>query len=977
MTKFRQQSLLSKKARMAIFNLPLTFWLSMLSAAVLVIALVYYIVLQNESRVTQAAQLSANGLASYVGDYVEKHQLLVKSIVSHHQDRILQLSKGGGYPYDLAEISDDVDSLFPKNTEFAIVNQKGDVIVASHNDGIGKKCRDLIKFTMNAGVPSVSNVRSHHFQSGLNHFDIFQQIIVGDEIAGFWVKLSFKPLEPFINSPNFKEYDLVIAQQAPLNNILLGKNRVQTDEGNTHFKFINQMLKTDDGKDVLAIVPVANIGWQVRALINASEHQKYVQHIVLIALALFMAFFVVVAIVVFLVRTLQQEKEKIRQDAVHDEMFNAGPTVLLEKQIDQKMLVLYASPNAELLFAKTSKALINKPYLDWIFPEDAIMVRQTLINAYKNQLPSVEMVYRIRKANNKGFKWIYDLSHILYNSSGQPDSIRGYITSVHAQKTAEKNATDLIQSVPEAIFVLDLNGKILNTNRAAESLLGCNKTQLVNAVFRDWLDTESLAHYESLKQAFIEALSLNTNAVSEMDKLYLKSANGALVAVEISLNSIELNAKPLLVQVVRNVTLQQQAQKQLSLAKEEAEDLAKARSRFVATISHEIRTPMNGVLGMADLLFDTPLTPIQEEYLQAIKQSGDVLLNIINEVLDFAKLDEGKVVLSHVKFNLKQAAEETLHLLSPMAEEKGLALTLHYSDELHETFMGDVLRIQQLLFNLVGNAIKFTEQGHVQIKVTPAKADADTGVDAGADEDDNYPVQGLLIEVEDSGIGIAKEHLNRLFDSFTQADESTSRKFGGTGLGLAICKQLVDLMNGHIVVLSEINKGSTFQVRLPLEIPASEEKAKFTASNALISHEDTVIQEDMDSLPLTGINVLLIEDNTINQNVIKAFVKRLGAKVDIAENGLKGVDFWRLGEGKYQLILMDCQMPVMDGFDATKIIRKEEALSYQQSSVPIIALTANVLTDDRSRCFQVGMNDFLAKPINREQFDATLIKWAQ
>lgn len=964
MTNTINNPVLSKKTRMAIFSMPVTFWLSMLSAAVLTTAMVYYVVLQNESRVSQAAQLSANGLASFVGDYVEKHQLLVKSIVSHHQNRILQLSMGGGYPYDMAEINEDIHSLFPRFTEFAIVNQKGEVIIASHEDKMGKKCHALIKSTMNVAAPSVSKVRAHLSPQGEYHFDIFQKIIAGDEIAGFWVKLSFKPLEQFINGLNLKEYDLVITEQMPPYKVLLGKNRAKTDSAITNFKYINQTLQTDVNESPVAISPIENIGWQVRAITNGSVHAKYVQYIVLIAFALFMSFFIVVAVVVVLVRTLQQEKEKIRQDAVHDEMFNAGPTVLLEKQIDQKMLVLYASPNAELLFGKASKTLIKKPYLDWIFSEDALMVRQTLINAYKNHLPSVEMVYRIRKSDNKGFKWIYDLSHILYNESGKPESIRGYITSVHAQKTAEKNATDLIQSVPEAIFVLDSNGKILDTNRAAERLMGCNKTQLVNALFSNWLETESLATYERLKQDFIDALSLDVNAMSNMDTLYLKSADGDLVAAEISLNSIELNGKPLLVQVVRDVTLQQKAQNQLSIAKDEAEDLAKARSRFVATISHEIRTPMNGVLGMADLLFDTSLTPTQEQYLHAIKQSGDVLLNIINEVLDFAKLDEGKVVLNHAKFDLKQAVEETLHLLSPMAEEKGLVLTLRYSDELNQNFIGDVLRIQQLLFNLVGNALKFTEKGQVKIKLSQIK------------EDDNLPLQTLLIEVEDSGIGIAGEHLNRLFDSFTQADESTSRQFGGTGLGLAICKQLVDLMSGEIGVSSEISQGSTFWVRLPLEVPETKNKAKLVTSKIPMPDKRSEIKGTHASLPLTGKNVLLIEDNEINQHVIEAFIKRLGASVDIAANGLEGIDYWRLGEGKYELILMDCQMPVMDGFEATKIIRKEELFSHQKP-LPIIALTANVLIEDQKRCYQVGMNDFLAKPINREEFDATLIKWVQ
>lgn len=957
MSKSNKQNFPLIKPKLSSFKLPLYFWLSMLGFAVVITSMVYYLILQNESRIVQAAQLSSNGLASFVGDYLEKHQLLVKSIASHHQDRILQLSKGGGYPYDMAEITEDIRSLFPRQTEFAIVNPKGDIVIGSNLDHMGEKCHALIKETMTNSTPAVSRVSAHRSPSGEYHFDVLFPIIAADEVAGLWVKLSFKPLERFIVNLNIKEYDLVITEQVPPYQVLLGKDIVDKSHLPlpVSFEYLNQEITGVSDEEVLAIAPITSVAWQVRAIQNTRVYSEYLEDIVIIALAVFLAVFIIVTLVYLFVRGLQEEKEKIRQDAVHDQMFNAGPTILLEKKTDQYMSILYASPNVEPLFGKSSKEVIKTPYLDWICPEDVLMVRQTLLDAYKEKIPTVEMVYRIKKANNEGVKWIYDLSHILYNASGKPESIRGYITSVHAQKTAEKNATDLIQSVPEAIFVLDLEGNIVNTNRAAEHLLACEKEELVNVLFSHWLETESLIQYEHIKRQFIGALNPTKESLSNIDTFYLRDSKGSQLSVEISFNHIELNGKPLLVQVVRDVTLQKQVQQQLSFAKEQAEALAKARSRFVATISHEIRTPMNGVLGMTDLLFDTPLTPIQEQYLQAIKHSGDVLLNIINEVLDFAKLDEGQVVLSHTEFNLKRSIEETLHLLSPMAEEKGLALSFNYSSLLPEKYLGDVLRMQQLLFNLVGNALKFTETGQVKIKVSP---------------DDVASSNLLLIEVADSGIGVASEHLDKLFDSFTQADESTSRQFGGTGLGLAICQQLVDLMGGNIGVSSELNKGSTFWVKLPLEAVRSVEKSE--EENKPI-HQQNVSEHP---LPLAGKTILLIEDNSINQSVIEAFVERLGAKIDVAENGLKGVDYWRLGGHKYQLILMDCQMPVMDGFEATKIIRKEERVSLQSKPIPIIALTANVLTEDKEKCYQVGMDDFLAKPINREQFDATLIKWA-
>ncbi|MEA1989822.1 MAG: ATP-binding protein [Pseudomonadota bacterium] len=927
----------------------------MISFALFIMVMGSYIISQNESRVTQAAALSSNGMASFVSDYVEKYQLLVKSIANHHQDRILQLSEGAGYPYDLAEIRNDVKELFPDGTEFAIINQNGRIVVGSDVGHMGEKCQNLIIQTMKSLSSTVSKVRAHQSPQGEFHFDVLFPVMVAEERAGFWVKLSFSPLEKFIVNLNIKDYDLVVTEQMPPYRVLLGKTLDGRQAQPVTFDYIASQL---DGSNslgsVLAVAPIANVAWQVRAIHNNQVHKEYVNNVLMIAVIVFLLVFVVVSIVYFFVRGLQEEKEKIRQDAMHDELFNAGPTVLLEKQTDMQMPVLYASPNVESLLGVSSKEVLKKPYLNWIYPEDVSMVRETLLQAYRDEKPTVEMVYRLKTNEDGGFLWIYDLSHILYNSTGKPTILRGYITSVHSQKTAEKNATDLIQSVPEAIFVLDLDGNIINANRAAEALLACDRLSLIGKLFSHWLEVDSFSPYERMKRKYLKDKK-PSEEYSRVSSLYLRNSQGTRISVEIGFNRIELKGQPLLVQVVRDVTLQMQTQQQLSLAKEQAVALAKARSRFVATISHEIRTPMNGVLGMTDLLFDTPLNNIQTQYLQAIKQSGNVLLNIINEVLDFAKLDEGQVTLVNADLNLKDILEETLHLLSNMAEEKGLKLNCDYTQLHSDNYLGDAMRIQQLIFNLVGNALKFTEKGQIIVKLSNVVA-----------EDGN---QLVLIEVIDSGIGVAKENLPKLFESFTQADESTSRQFGGTGLGLAICKQLADLMQGSIGVESELGNGSTFWVKLPLRKVVK--TGEIEGSVESVSGPVLVDKH----LPLAGKTVLLIEDNVINQNVIEGFLLRLGAKVDVAENGLKGVDFWRLGEFKYQLVLMDCQMPVMDGFEATKMIRKEESMSAQTQAIPIVALTANVMSEDKDKCLQAGMNDFLSKPIEKESFEAMVLKW--
>lgn len=956
------QSNTKNKRTTSRFRLPFVFWFSMLGLAISIAIVASYILSQNEMRVAQAAKISANGMASFVSDYVAKHQLIVKSIAYHHQDSILQLAKGGGYPYDLAEIQKDVKELFPSDTDFAIINNKGKIVVGNHVDQMGPKCRALIKNEVNKISPAASRVRAHQAPNGEFHFDILFPVLMGDEWAGLWVKLSFKPLESFIIDLNIKEYELVISEQLPPYRVLLGKQLTKSNNDNESaiLEGFELLLGNSNHDPVLASSPVSNVSWQVQAIQRKSVFNEYVDRVVVVAFLVFLVIFIISLVVNLVFKQLQEEREKLLQAEDHDELFNAGPTVLLEKKIDRNMSILYASPNVLSLLGKEAKTLVDHSFLEWIYPEDVDNVREKLITAYVNSASKVEMVYRLKVNGNGGYKWIYDLSHILYNRAGKPDVLRGYITSIHAQKTAEKNATDLIQSVPESIFVIDIDGRIVDTNTAAEQLLNCQKNDLQNKLFSHWLEADSFATYEDLKKQYMHLGSTKSAYLVENEPLYLRDAKGQRISVEINFNQIELNGTTLLVQVVRDITLQQQTQQQLSLAKERAEALAKARSRFVATMSHEIRTPMNGVLGMTDLLFDTPLNLIQTQYLQAIKHSGDILLKIINEVLDFAKLDEGQVALVSETVNLQNIVEETLHLMSSMAEDKNIVLKYQVSPEVPQNLTGDSMRLQQLIMNLIGNALKFTDQGSVTVNISQVA----TNNAQNSDLENNH----IYIEVVDTGIGIAEENLSKLFDSFTQADSSTARQFGGTGLGLAICKQLVDLMKGQIGVSSQLNKGSNFWVKLPLQAV----KVKHANSPEAL---DLVTISSSEFLPLTGKTVLLVEDNDVNQKVIKAFLKRLGAKIDIAENGLKGLELWRIAPKKYQLVVMDCQMPVMNGFEATRMIRKEEILSANDMPIPIVALTANVMVQDKKRCLEVGMNDFLSKPIEKESFNAMMIKW--
>lgn len=941
---------------MARLKLPLLFWLLMTGFAIFLVAISSYLIEQNKSRVLHSAELSANSIALSVSDYVVRHQQMVKFISEHHHESIIELSQGRGNQHDLDEIISSIGQLFPKGTEFAITNHLGDIVIGSDIEKISSQCRAWIKKSMGYLPSSPSEVQVHLVPNGRYHFDVMSPIQGVQGLAVLWMKISLRSLKPFVDRLNLEEYELIITGPEPASNILLGQqSQVVNLERSLQLvgaKWHSESVQESMQERELASFPIAQVGWKVRVLEKDQALESFANKVQTSALLVFFLVFIIVAMSLIFVKRLKIERESLKLQAVHDELFNAGPTILLDKKTDSKMSIIYVSPNAKSLFGTKAESLVGKAYLDWIHVDHIDEIKQRLLEAYRNQEANVELVYRIATAEPGGYKWIYDLTHVVYSRCGKPKLLRGYITSIHAQRTAEQNATNLIQSVPEAIFVTTLSGEIVETNHAAEMLLGCTKLEFHKQFFSRWLEFESFDNYEHLKKGFLHQNLLLKESESVPGNVVLMDKSGRKINVEINFKQIELNGTTLLVQVVRDVTLQLRTQQQLRLAKEEAEALAVARSRFVATISHEIRTPMNGVLGMTDLLFDTEVSPQQSQYLHAIKQSGSVLLQIINEVLDFAKLEEGQVQLVEEKLNLKEVISETMHLLSSSAEEKSLAFKLDY-DCLSEYFFMDKLRLQQLLMNLISNAIKFTAKGSVTVRVESLDTDVRQS-------------RHLTIKVIDTGIGIETANQKGLFESFTQADASTSRQFGGTGLGLAICRQLVELMHGQIGVFSELGKGSQFWIEIPVRLVQVDQSKAIEYNTATTSGSSAILE---------GKQVLLIEDNEINQRVIEVFLQRLGAQVDIAENGLIGLDYWRLNSQKYQLILMDCQMPVMDGYEATRLIRKEERAAHPVSHIPIVALTANAMQHDRDKCLQSGMDDFLAKPIERESFASMMLRW--
>jgi signal transduction histidine kinase/ActR/RegA family two-component response regulator len=407
-------------------------------------------------------------------------------------------------------------------------------------------------------------------------------------------------------------------------------------------------------------------------------------------------------------------------------------------------------------------------------------------------------------------------------------------------------------------------------------------------------------------------------------------------------------------------------------SEQRAEAASRAKSEFVANMSHEIRTPMNAVLGVAYLLENTSLSREQKEYVHMIRSSGQVLLGILNDVLDFSKIEAGRMELAPQPFLLREVLDSLSNVMTLPATARGISLAIGADDNVPAVLVGDAMRLQQILLNLVGNAVKFTERGGVSVRVALGDQDEGSGL-------------RLRFAVRDTGIGMDLEQQSRLFSAFNQADASTTRRFGGTGLGLAICRRLAELMGGDISVRSTPGAGSEFVATLPFGVaeadaPVEHPALQTVAAQGWMMPETPALQEppaatapeQQDAPRLQGLRLLLVEDHPLNQLVARGMLEHAGASVEVAENGQLAVDRLRDHAADYDIVLMDVQMPVMDGYEATRHIRHTLGLK-----LPVLAMTAGVMQSEKDQCIDAGMDDFIAKPVDVEQMLDTISRhWA-
>ncbi|HSG68052.1 MAG TPA: response regulator [Bacteroidales bacterium] len=504
--------------------------------------------------------------------------------------------------------------------------------------------------------------------------------------------------------------------------------------------------------------------------------------------------------------------------------------------------------------------------------------------------------------------------------------------AVEALKTRAEELSILLSTIPALVYFKDTKLNYILVNKAFERFVNLPFYGIQGKKVEDLLPDYKTNNYAEMEMEVIESGLPLYNIEEVIHK------DGKEVWLTSNLAPYRDNEGEIigLVGISWDITYRKNYEIELEAAKEQAEEGTRAKSEFLANMSHEIRTPMNGIIGMAEIIKQANLGKQENENLDILISSTRSLLSLVNDILDISKIEAGKVDLEVEDFEIRQILKDIENIMYIKAEEKSLDYKTFINSNVPEFLCGDPYRLKQIILNLVNNAVKFTEKGHVHTFIDITREDAETIT--------------LEVKVVDSGIGISDDGKKNLFQLFSQVDTSTTRLYGGTGLGLSIAKRLVSLMNGEIGMESVMHRGSTFW------FTASLEKSSKKTTDAEAIDTRTILDEK----PFKMLNILLAEDNEINQKIIQYSLTNAGYKVDIAQNGQEAIEKYQ--SSAYDLVLMDVQMPLLDGFEATAHIRKMEAEGFNNHHIPIIALTANAMKGDREKCLDAGMDEYLSKP---------------
>ncbi len=559
-----------------------------------------------------------------------------------------------------------------------------------------------------------------------------------------------------------------------------------------------------------------------------------------------------------------------------------------------------------------------------------------LVRSKENRFVLEKELYR--KDGSKMYALIH-LRKVYERSRDKQFYMEGFIEDVTSRKLAERKLVfseqkfkSLFEKSYEAILMLD-NSKVVDCNRKASELFGLDGGKLLFKTIAD-LSPEKQDDLQDTQQMFRQKISLAMQGDAQTFEC-LMLRNGKAFHAEVSFARIFLRNKYMIQAIVRDVSEKKLAEKQLKQARDDAEKARMAQSEFLSLMSHEIRTPLNAVVSLTDLMLHEQLNPDHRENLDTIKVSARHLLGLIDDILDYNKIESGNIQFVEEPFEIRTLVEQLRKVLMVKAREKNLTLVTDIGENVPETLKADTLRLKQVLFNMLSNAIKFTEEGSVSLKIEKPDPESDM----------------IHFEVRDTGIGIAADRLEAIFEKFTQEKYSTTRKYGGSGLGLTICKKLVELQGGTIKARSKPGKGSVFQFFIPMEEATTVER------------EQATIPETRNQYVLKGVRILLVEDDKMNQFVVQKVVgKKWKASLEIAPNAEEAIQL--LSEKTFDLVLMDILLPQMDGYDLARYIRSNQNGAIKNPAIPILALTADAFVETRKKALDAGMNDFISKPFD-------------